>query len=640
MQKLYRIAQDFLGKSYPSLFILVLALGTLGYHFFGPFFSKYILGSDSEKFSIIGESSIYFGDLPTNDEGTYDFKKIDSSLWLEQDFLPSDSELRNVAESNYLWLRIENNTSKSFEDPHALIEHWGANFQIYDQDGNLLFQYGDMTDESKTPRPIQTEFSWFQIKSQKSQFFYVRMFHRKGSLMGINAITNRIGNKNDIYLQMIENNLFPLVIASFFLLTGVICGSVYFVQIKKQYLILLDFSVFSFLFGIMGLTMNDFIRYISTDKETLFKLTIFLSYVLFIPMYSGLRRIFGEAKWKILSFLFYLNLAFGIFGSLLFFFFNESELGVKVLINLRPLLIFFAILNNIAPMVVSFFAWRKNFKGAMGHFIGFSISFLIVCFQIYKAVREQTGLEGVVYWGILFNVFIQGLELERHLFSNSIKLKEFETNLLRAEKSLKESFLKGLQTKMNPHYLFNSLNTIHALQLTKPELAKDAILSLANNYRFFLEKTDNDLIPLEEEWTFLEDYVHMQRLRFFDSVQIDMHMEKPSFSVLIPPLTLQPILENAFKHGFEGKEDKSFFVSVRGKEISKSTYSISIIDNGKGLPEHLESNEEAILLWSRSLGNIRERLQNRLPGSEIHVMRSYPSGLKISLLLEMEPDFG
>ncbi len=613
----------------------MLALGTLGYHFSIPFFSKYVLRTDSDKFSIIGGSSIFFGDLPSYDDGSYDFKRIDSSLWKEQDFLPSDTELRNLAEFNYLWLRIENNTSKTFQDPHVLIEHWGANFQIYDQDSNLLFQYGDMDDESKAPRPMQTEFSWFQLKSPKSPYFFVRMFHKKGSLMGINAVTNRIGNKNDIYLEMIETNLIPLVIASFFLLIGILCASVYFVQIKKQYLILLDFSVFSFLFGLMGLAMNDFIRYISSDRESLFRITELLSYVLYIPMYSGLRRIFGDGKWKILSFLFYFNLIFGFFGSLFFFFFNESDLEVRILINLRPILIFFAILNNIAPMLVSFFAWRLKIKGALGYFIGFSLSFLFVCFEIYQAVREQTGLEGVVYWGILFNVFIQGLELERNFFANTLKLKEFETNLLRAEKSLKDSILKGLQTKMNPHYLFNSLNTIHALQQTKPELAKDAIMSLANNYRFFLEKTDKDLIPLEEEWIFLEDYIHMQRLRFFDSVQIEMQMEKPSFPVFIPPLTLQPILENAFKHGFEGKEDKSFFVSVRGKEVSKSAYSISIIDNGKGLSSQHNSVDEDLLLWSRSLGNIKERLQNRLPGSEIHIMRSYPSGLKVSLLLEM-----
>lgn len=273
---------------------------------------------------------------------------------------------------------------------------------------------------------------------------------------------------------------------------------------------------------------------------------------------------------------------------------------------------------------------EKRNPEAFGHFIGFSVTLLLVILEIFLAIKaNDNSTNKVVLWGVLFGVISQGFALERTIFANRQKAQTYKEDLLKAEKSLKESQLKTLQTKMSPHYLFNSLNTIHALHKIKPELIGDAILSLANNYRFISDRTDRDWIPFEEEWNFLEDYLHLQKLRFYDTVQIDFKKSGDFSAVVLPPLLLQPIIENSFKHGFRGSADEQFQLFIHAKMIRDSVFSFVVYDNGIGIREDLLTDKTKLL--ARSLGNIKERLRNIYSEFNFEVTRNFPEGARTEI---------
>lgn len=585
------------------------------------------------KFDFIDNSEIHFGDFPVGEQGFYEFKRFDSSLWKPFSQWPSQSELESEVDTPFLWFRIKTPDLTGLEERFFLIEHSGIAFQIYSEDGQVFFSYGSLEDPKGIPNLFSTEFSWIPLPEEPTEYIFIRTLHKKGRIFGIRKLTDSLGSKTAVFSLLAESNMLSMIFSSFFQLTGFICLLVYFIQFKKKYYTLLDFSVFSLLFGILGFLDNDFIQFLSSGSTWLVYLSIAVSNLVFIPMHSGLRRQFGDGKWAILKTLLILNSVMGSFNILFFFFFKESEAMSRYLVSFSSFLLFFAFLNILGPLIVSYFAWKKGTRGGFGHFVGFLITLGFVSYEILKVLKGHSGLENVIYWGVFFSVFTQGLELERSFFSNSLKIKEFEANLLKTEKSLKDAELKGLQSKMNPHYLFNSLNTIHALHKTKPDIVGDAILSLANNYRFFLDKSDKDLITLNEEWMFVEDYLLMQRMRFYDSVRVEIFKEDFPPSMLIPPLSLQPIIENCFKHGFIAMEDKNFNITIKGKWSQEGFYSISVLDNGKGIIDStIDPNKD---FMKRSLGNIKQRLIERLPGSDLQIFRSYPNGFKVEILLSL-----
>lgn len=578
------------------------------------------------------ENTEYFvGDIPTDDYGVIDFQKMHKVYWESISGWIDDTELKRITDSDFIWLR-----SKAFpnrqenRELYFLLEHAGLNIEIFNSYGDSIFKYGEFSEQDKLPNIFQSKFDWVKVPNDDSEYYYLRLYHKKGILFLISIIENLVGKQTALYREIALKNLTAIFFHSFFLMIGIICALVYFIEYKKQYNILLDFASFSLCFGLLGLTSNVLIRYLFTNSETLFILTTISSNFVFIPMLSGVRRLFGTGSYRTLDILIYINVFICSLTTVLVFslpFFDSSH---SLLISSRSFFILFNLLNIIGPIYVTFEAWKKGNQEAFGHFIGFSVTLFLVFLEIYLSIKSNDNSNSkVVLWGVLFGVISQGFALERTIFANRQKAQVYKEDLLKAEKSLKESQLKTLQTKMSPHYLFNSLNTIHALHKIKPELIGDAILSLANNYRFISDRTDRDWIPFEEEWNFLEDYLHLQKLRFYDTIQIDFKKSGDFSSVVLPPLLLQPIIENSFKHGFRGSADDQFQLFIHAKMVRDSVFSFVVYDNGIGIPEELLADKSKLL--ERSLGNIKERLKNLYSEFSFEVTRNYPEGARTEI---------
>ncbi len=120
----------------------------------------------------------------------------------------------------------------------------------------------------------------------------------------------------------------------------------------------------------------------------------------------------------------------------------------------------------------------------------------------------------------------------------------FELKLL-----AQSSELKVLRMQINPHFLFNSLNSINALILQKPEKAREMTTLLADFFRKSLQFGSKDTITLGEEFSLLTNYLDIERIRFGARLQVEQKINDSVLSCLVPPLLLQPILENAVKYG-------------------------------------------------------------------------------------------
>lgn len=117
------------------------------------------------------------------------------------------------------------------------------------------------------------------------------------------------------------------------------------------------------------------------------------------------------------------------------------------------------------------------------------------------------------------------------------------------EKMSKESELVHLRQQLQPHFLFNSLNSISALVHKSPEKAREMVLQLSDFLRGTIRKKDQKWVVMEEELEYLELYLNIERVRFGQRLQVDFQVEKEALSLKIPPLMIQPLLENAVKHG-------------------------------------------------------------------------------------------
>ncbi|MCP4134047.1 MAG: response regulator [bacterium] len=185
-------------------------------------------------------------------------------------------------------------------------------------------------------------------------------------------------------------------------------------------------------------------------------------------------------------------------------------------------------------------------------------------------------------------------------------------------KEHKEARFKILQDRMGPHFLFNALNSIHYLIYENQDLADEALLMVAHNFRFLMDQSDKSLIPFDEEWEFVNNYLALEQIHFGDGLIFEMKQEGDFSEVLIPPLTIQPLVENSLKHGLGGKKGDALIQVLAKKE--NENVDIRIVDNGIGL--------RGKDLFSRSLGNILKRLRFYYEEADIKISNRAEGGVE------------
>ena len=185
-------------------------------------------------------------------------------------------------------------------------------------------------------------------------------------------------------------------------------------------------------------------------------------------------------------------------------------------------------------------------------------------------------------------------------------------NALRVEMSLEEqkrlvleARLDALQRQINPHFLFNTLNSVASLVRSQPELARQMTVKLANILRALLKDHDA-YVPLRQELSFTDDYLDIEVVRFgADKLRVEKQIDPRTLDVLVPSILLQPLIENSIKHGLEPRIHGGT-VTVRSR-LEGGRISIEVADDGVGM----SSAASALRRSGAGIGmkNVQERLE-------------------------------
>jgi sensor histidine kinase YesM len=141
---------------------------------------------------------------------------------------------------------------------------------------------------------------------------------------------------------------------------------------------------------------------------------------------------------------------------------------------------------------------------------------------------------------------------------DSITLQDVELKMKEVEKQKIEAELRALKAQVNPHFFFNTLNSLYALSLDKSDKAPELILKLSDLMRYVIYESKDDMVPLGKQLEFLQSYVYLERLRSSESLDIRFEISGDKTDVRIAPLIYLAFLENAFKHGTKEKSDNPY----------------------------------------------------------------------------------
>ncbi len=188
-----------------------------------------------------------------------------------------------------------------------------------------------------------------------------------------------------------------------------------------------------------------------------------------------------------------------------------------------------------------------------------------------------------------------------------------EMNLERHQQLLLRARMDALSSQINPHFLFNTLNTVSALIRIAPDSAREVVLKLSNILRRLLRKHET-FVPLREELSFIDDYLDIEVARFGeDSLEIIKEVDADTLETFIPSMLLQPIVENSLKHGLGPKLEGG---RLRLRTSNRDgRLQMVIEDNGVGISEEKMPH---VYVEGIGLSNVRERLRV-LYGTDFHL---------------------
>ena len=201
-------------------------------------------------------------------------------------------------------------------------------------------------------------------------------------------------------------------------------------------------------------------------------------------------------------------------------------------------------------------------------------------------------------------VFAKGLA---QLFSIQLELAEIDRQTNLAAKAE----LKALQAQINPHFFFNTLNTITSLIRTKPSLARDLLLKLSSVFRFTLQKSGRN-ITISDELTQVRAYLAIEKARFGEKLAVQENIDPQTLLYLIPSLTIQPIIENAVTHGLKPKMEGGT-ISINIKR-NINNIAITIVDDGVGMDLITFNPLQHSCVDHIGLMNVHERLHSQYGG--------------------------
>jgi two-component system, LytTR family, sensor kinase len=229
-------------------------------------------------------------------------------------------------------------------------------------------------------------------------------------------------------------------------------------------------------------------------------------------------------------------------------------------------------------------------------------------FQRYRKPSEGIPLETYDY----FQFFVESIRyvglwfLFYHLLISNHIAHYKELALAQSEASLKSAELANLKNQLNPHFLFNAINSIKALTISDPNLARNALTELSQLLRSSLTIGNEQLVSLESEVSFVKDYLFLEKLRYDNRLHYSFDIDKNSLNVKVPPMSLQLLVENAIKHGI-GKSKAGGEILIKTEVLLNNNFVLTVTNSGKLKTVYSETGVGIKNLQKRLYLNFQEK---------------------------------
>jgi two-component system LytT family sensor kinase len=209
------------------------------------------------------------------------------------------------------------------------------------------------------------------------------------------------------------------------------------------------------------------------------------------------------------------------------------------------------------------------------------------------------GIDHPLTWVALYLTTVFAVTIPLKIWNNTRNEKKLEEQ----QRLLVEARLAALTSQINPHFLFNTLNSVSSLIRTDPNQARVMVVKLSKVLRRLLRKHEN-FSTLREELSFIEDYLAIEVVRFGDKLRFEKDVAEDTLDMLVPSMLLQPLVENSIKHGIGGKVEGGT-IRIRTSR-GGSRLHLLVEDDGVGIPE-----EKLATVLDHGIGvsNVHERLK-------------------------------
>jgi sensor histidine kinase YesM len=237
----------------------------------------------------------------------------------------------------------------------------------------------------------------------------------------------------------------------------------------------------------------------------------------------------------------------------------------------------------------------------------------------------------IIMWLVIYIVMFlivrsirQLIDFQRELNQKDLIEEQLKTLATQAE-------LKALKAQINPHFLFNSLNTVASLTSTDPRKAEESTLKLADVFRYTLSSSNREFVALQDELDFLDSYLDVEKARFGDKLKVIKSVQPEVLNTRIPSLILQPLVENCIKHG--RTPDGSATIEIQCFPVGNDLR-IEVRDQGKGATEEIK---KGFYTKGTGLKNVNERLLKIYgDGYGLKIRDNVPKGSVALVTIPME----
>ncbi len=273
-------------------------------------------------------------------------------------------------------------------------------------------------------------------------------------------------------------------------------------------------------------------------------------------------------------------------------------------------------MTHVAASVVVSSAWM---------FLAIAYASLISLWGPLRGLDRQSGLYPTIFgMGVL--IYLLSVALHYVLFAME-QSHEAEQHAYEARVLARDAELRALKAQINPHFLFNSLNSISALTTIDPAKAREMCITLADFLRSTLGLGEKTLVTLEEEFALVRRFLTVEKIRFGLRLHVEEELDTEALTCLVPPLLLQPLVENAIGHGIANLPDGGW-IHINAHN-GQNTLTIIVENNFDS--EHRPRRRQGI-----GMANVRERLATRYGKDASFVATTEGDRFRVTLSLPAE----